>query len=175
MKLVFLYGPPASGKYTIAKLLAEKTGYKLFHNHLTLDLLKSVFDFGAPGFFELSQKIRLQVFEEASHQHISGIVFTYVYEKGKDDSFIREVREKVTAAGGELKFVQIYCEQEELLKRVKEESRKEFHKINSEEVLREHLNKEDTTSPISFVGSTKVDTTHLSAEESLEKVMEAIK
>ena len=42
MKLIVLYGPPAAGKYTIAKAVAEKTGYKLFHNYLTVDLLKSV-------------------------------------------------------------------------------------------------------------------------------------
>jgi shikimate kinase len=174
MKLIFLYGPPASGKYTIAKLLAEKMGYKLFHNHLTVDLLRSVFEFGAPGFFELSRKMRLQIFEEAARQNIPGIVFTYVYEKDEDDPFIREVLEKVTAAGGEVKFVQIYCEKEELLKRVKEESRKEFRKIKTEEGLLQQL-KEDITSPILFVDSVKVDTTHLSVAESLAKVMEAIK
>lgn len=56
MKLIVLYGPPAAGKYTIAKAVAEKTGYKLFHNHLTVDLLKSVFEFGTPDFFGLVKK-----------------------------------------------------------------------------------------------------------------------
>ncbi|MEO1956129.1 MAG: AAA family ATPase, partial [Gammaproteobacteria bacterium] len=37
MKVIFLYGPPASGKLTIAKKLADKTGISLFHNHLTFD------------------------------------------------------------------------------------------------------------------------------------------
>jgi tRNA uridine 5-carbamoylmethylation protein Kti12 len=32
MKLIFLYGPPAVGKLTVAQELVTLTGYKLFHN-----------------------------------------------------------------------------------------------------------------------------------------------
>jgi len=35
MKLVFIYGPPAVGKLTVANALAKVTGFKVFHNHLT--------------------------------------------------------------------------------------------------------------------------------------------
>jgi len=34
MNLVFLYGPPAAGKYTIGRELASLTGLALFHNIL---------------------------------------------------------------------------------------------------------------------------------------------
>jgi replication-associated recombination protein RarA len=46
MNLIFLYGPPGVGKLTVAQELAGMTGYKLFHNHLTVDLVYAVFDFG---------------------------------------------------------------------------------------------------------------------------------
>jgi hypothetical protein len=36
MDLVFLYGPPAAGKFTVGRELAAITGFGLFHNHLTL-------------------------------------------------------------------------------------------------------------------------------------------
>ena len=39
MKLIFIYGLPATGKLTVAVELAAMTGYKLFHNHLVVDLL----------------------------------------------------------------------------------------------------------------------------------------
>lgn len=45
MNLVFLYGPPAVGKLTVATILAEKTGYTLFHNHQIINLLRNVFGF----------------------------------------------------------------------------------------------------------------------------------
>lgn len=49
MRLVFIHGPAASGKLTVAKELAALTGYPLFHNHLIVDALLAVFPFGSPS------------------------------------------------------------------------------------------------------------------------------
>lgn len=174
MKLIVLYGPPASGKYTLAKDIAEKTGFKLFHNHLTVDLLKSVFEFGTPDFFRLSQMFRLEVFAEAAKQNISGVIFTFVYWKKIDDEFIKKLLSTVTENGGEVVFIQVYCEKAELLKRVHEESRKEFQKIKSEDDLRQMLDTKDIISPIEFVTSNKVDTTKTPVGENVVKILEII-
>jgi shikimate kinase len=37
MKLVILFGPPAVGKMTVGQQLANLTGFKLFHNHMTIE------------------------------------------------------------------------------------------------------------------------------------------
>ena len=174
MKLIFLYGPPASGKYTIAKALAEKTGYKLFHNHLTVDLAKGVFDYGTKAFWELVHKIRLDIFEKAAKENISGMIFTYVYEKDNDDSFVKQVLEKVNSNGGEIIFIQIYCDKETLLKRVKEDSRKQFQKVKTEEGLLEMLGKGDLLSSIPFVQNHKIDNTNLTVTETITKALEYV-
>ncbi|MEO6875756.1 MAG: shikimate kinase, partial [Opitutaceae bacterium] len=36
--LVFIVGAPAVGKMTVGDALAKRTGLRLFHNHLTIDL-----------------------------------------------------------------------------------------------------------------------------------------
>ena len=175
MKLIFLYGPPASGKYTIAKALAQKTGYKLFHNHLTVDLAKGVFDFGTKPFWELVHKIRLDIFETAVKENIPGMIFTYVYQKDSDDDyFVRQVLEKVESNGGEIVFIQIYCERQELLKRVKEQSRKQFQKVKTEKGLLEMLNHGDLFSPISFVQNHKIDNTNLTVDQAVTKTLEYV-
>ena len=46
MFVVFLYGPPASGKHTIGKRLSALLNIPLFHNHLTVDLATTLFEFG---------------------------------------------------------------------------------------------------------------------------------
>ncbi|MFD2498935.1 hypothetical protein ACFSTI_08890 [Rhizorhabdus histidinilytica] len=48
MQLVFLHGPVAAGKLTVARLVAERTGIALFHNHLVVDAVAAVFPFGSP-------------------------------------------------------------------------------------------------------------------------------
>jgi shikimate kinase len=174
MKLIVLYGPPAAGKYTIAKAVAEKTGYKLFHNHLTVDLLKSVFEWGTPDFFRLSQKMRLDIFEQAAKENIPGVIFTFVYEKPTDDGFIKQLLERVESNGGKVIFIQIYCDKEGLLKRVKEESRKQFQKVKSEEGLLKTLADGEQMSSIDFVNSTKIDSSNLSAEDTVSKVLSIV-
>ena len=78
MKLIFIYGLPATGKLTVAQHLAAMTGFKVFHNHLVVDLLLSVFDFGSPEFVHLREEIWLSVFEQASPQRAAvGMIFTF--------------------------------------------------------------------------------------------------
>ena len=57
MKLVILYGAPASGKLTIATELGKRTGFKVFHNHLSIDCVRPVFDFGTPPFLRYSRSM----------------------------------------------------------------------------------------------------------------------
>ncbi len=87
MKPIFLYGFPGVGKLTVAREkltvareLAELTGFKLFHNHLTVDLIASVFDFGSEPFVELREKIWLAVFSEAVETDLTGLIFTFAYD-----------------------------------------------------------------------------------------------
>ena len=76
MKLIFIYGLPATGKLTVAMELAAMTGFRLFHNHLVVDLLLSVFDFGSPPFVELREDIWLSVFDQACRNQVPGLIFT---------------------------------------------------------------------------------------------------
>lgn len=58
MKLIFIYGPPAVGKFTVARELASLTGFKLFDNHLTIDVVTSIFEHGSAPYFRALRKIR---------------------------------------------------------------------------------------------------------------------
>jgi len=123
----------------------------------------------------LVHKIRLDIFEKAAKENISGMVFTYVYEKDSDDSFVKQVLEKVNSNGGEIIFVQIYCDKETLLERVKEDSRKQFQKVKTEKGLLEMLNHGDLFSEIPFVENNIIDNTNLTVEETVQKVLTLIK
>ena len=116
-----------------------------------------------------------ETLEEAAKEKVPGVIFTYVYEKDEDDDFIKKLQERISKHGGEIIFIQIYCEKDELLKRVTNDSRKQFHKVKNPESLGRELEKRDVVSPISIVKSLKIDNTHLSEDETFQKVFELIK
>ncbi len=175
MKLIFLYGAPASGKFTVAKLLADRLGYKLFHNHVSIDVAKIIFEFGQPGFFDLSDNIRVAVFEEAAKQNVSGIVFTFVYKQDEaNDKLVRRFIDAIEKYNGEIQFIQIYCDKKVLAKRVSSEQRKEMRKLVSPEELQKIMEGAEFQAEIPNVSSIKIDNTNLSIEETVDKVLEAI-
>ena len=42
--VVFIYGPIAVGKLTVAKILSKKLGYRLEHNHNVNDFVNGIFE-----------------------------------------------------------------------------------------------------------------------------------
>ena len=100
MTLVVLYGAPGAGKLTVARALGTLTGFKVFHNHLSLDLVKAVFDFPTPPFLALMERIRLATFEAAAREGVPGLIFTFVYAAPEDDAFVKRMIDAVEGAGG---------------------------------------------------------------------------
>ncbi len=66
MKLIILYDPPAVGKLTVAKTLVDSTGYKLFHNHLTVDPVISIFPRGTKSSVNMVRQIRYMMLAGAA-------------------------------------------------------------------------------------------------------------
>jgi shikimate kinase len=135
MKLLFIYGPAAVGKLTIGRELAQLTGFRLFHNHLTVDAVMAVFDFGSEPFIKLREQIWLSVFQEAV-QHDVSLIFTFSPERTVRTSFIQDTLDTVERLGGKVLFVELTCPIEELERRIENPSRAEFNKLRSLEVFR---------------------------------------
>lgn len=134
MKLIFLYGLPATGKLTVARELALVTGYPVFHNHLAVDLLLSIFEFGSAPFVELREQIWLGAFREAARSGAAGLIFTFAPEATVRASFIPALLETMAAEGASVEFAELTCPEAELKRRLKEPSRAQFKKLNSVEL-----------------------------------------
>ncbi len=159
MRLVFIYGPPASGKLTVATELAKLTGFKLFHNHVSIQFVQSIFEFGTKTFWRLTSKYRLEMIEEAAKEGIDTI-FTFVYSKGEDDEFVKRVLQKVRSNGGRLSFVRLYCDRKELARRVKSSQRRRMGKIGTEKMLSDLFRKYNLDLEIPFQRSLSINTTN---------------
>lgn len=136
MRLVFLFGPPAVGKLTIARELAGLTGLPVFHNHLVVDAVGAVFPFGDAAFVELREKWWLDMFGAAAGRGQS-LIFTFQPEPSVASDFPARVVESVEARGGQVDFVRLTAAPETIDARIDAESRQEFGKLRSLDLLRE--------------------------------------
>src|SRR5437879_4038610 len=141
MKLVFIHGPAAAGKLTVGRALQDLTGFRLFHNHLVVDTLLSVFPFGTPSFVALREQIWLSVFEAAAKDGLSTI-FTFAPEATVNPSFIDKAVSTIQNAGSEVCFVKLDCPVDALEERMEDPSRAQFFKLNSVAIFRD-LRKKD--------------------------------
>lgn len=164
MKLVIIYGPPAVGKLTVAKELAALTGYKLFHNHLTVNLVESLFEFGTPVFWEQVCHIREYLFEAAAQNNVN-LIFTFVYAAGEDDRIIRNYINIIEKRGGEVCLVQLKASIEELKKRVVEMNRMHYKKMTKTYQLEKWVAKYNLFSQVPERESFVIDNTILSPKK----------
>lgn len=135
MQVVFIHGPAASGKYTIARRLAALTGLPLFHNHLAVDAARALFDFGTPGFNAMRATIWQSAFAEAARAQRS-FIFTFHPEASVAPSLIAELVALVESAGGVVRFVALRCATETVLARLGDASRTQFGKLSDPALYR---------------------------------------
>lgn len=136
MKLLFLHGPPAAGKYTIARLVADATGLPLFHNHLIVDAVHAVFPFGSPGFVRLREQFWLDVLGAAAAEGRS-LIFTFQPEPSVAADFPARAAALFTAAGGQCLFVRLHLPLAEQLARIANDDRGRFGKLRDAALLQQ--------------------------------------
>ena len=79
MKLVIIFGPQAVGKMTVWHELEKITGLKLFHNHMTIELVSKYFSYGTPTGKRLVKLFREENFEEVVNSDLEGLIFNYLW------------------------------------------------------------------------------------------------
>ncbi len=121
MSLIIIFGPPASGKMTIGKKLAEITDFKLLHNHISIELALQFFEHGSTGFSNLNEFFRKKIMEEVAGSDLPGLIFTYVWDfkQDQDKPYVEKFCDIFREQGREIYFVEIFCDLEERLRRNK--------------------------------------------------------
>jgi hypothetical protein len=171
MKLLFIYGSPAAGKMTVANEIAKRNGFKVFHNHLSIECVKPIFEYGTKPFGRLIEVIRFEVAEEAARAGVD-IIYTFCYAKGLDDAHVTGIARRVEENGGEVCFVQLLCDKETLKQRAKSESRKQYSKAASDEIMDYFFKSYDLFSPVPDRETLRIDNTDLEPDEAAEQIIE---
>ncbi len=180
--LVIIFGPPAVGKMTVGAELARRTGLRLFHNHMTLELVLPFFEFGSPPFSRLVSEFRSRIFEEVAASDLPGMIFTYVwaFDEPTDAQFVERVVGIFRARGAAVYYVELTATQEERLRRNETEFRL-AEKASKRDVaasrarLLQHDREYRLTSDDEFTGRSdylRIDNTDLPADEVAERIIQ---
>ena len=123
--LLYVVGPPAVGKMSVAQAIADRTGLRLFHNHISIEIALRYFEYGTPAFHRVSESIRRQIVDEVAASDLPGLLFTLVWafdlpeDQDYVDAYARPFRER----GGRVLFLELEASQAERLRRNVGESR----------------------------------------------------
>jgi hypothetical protein len=139
MRLVFIHGAPGAGKLTTAKAVQSRTNARLFDNHASIDVARTVFDFGAPGFWELVQTVRLSVLDAAAKGGVPLLVMTFVYVAPSDLPTFEQFEAAVRRHGGDMLPVYLQCSTPEIVRRIGNPDRVARKKMATEEGVRDFI------------------------------------
>lgn len=181
MDFIIVFGPPAVGKMTVGQELSKLTGYPLLHNHMTIDLIKELFDFGTPQFGRLVPAFRQMLVAEAATSDLPGLIFTFVwaFDVDEDKQFLDGLRDAVAEHGGATYYAELATGLDERLVRNRTENRlrhkkkADFDKTEGAILRLEALclnSHNDFPYPERYV---KIDNTHLSATDTAEQIVVA--
>ena len=170
MNLVFIYGPPATGKLTVAQELSRQTGYPVFHNHLTRDLVQSIYPGNVMEHYNLVDTLRDDVMRYCA-VHGTDLIFTYVYDGPDDDEAVARRVKTITENGGRVLFVELTAPHDVLLERVANESRKQHRKLVDPKILASLLSTKEFPS-VPYEKVLKIDTSTSSPAETARQIAE---
>ncbi|HXK15120.1 MAG TPA: AAA family ATPase [Gaiellaceae bacterium] len=168
-QLVFLYGPPAVGKLTVAEELAKRRPFRVLHNHVTIDAVTEILPFGTAAFWGVVGRFRRDLVAAAADEGID-LVYTYVFAPA-DEPHVDAIAAAYEEAGGTVTFVQLIAPVEELFRRVGNASRGAFGKITEPEPLQRLLSEHDVFASIPGRQSLAIDLGVTSASQAAELIV----
>lgn len=188
MKLLLIIGPPAVGKMSVGRGIADRTEFRLFHNHHTMEPLVEVFGYGSPPFIILNTEFRRRVIEEAA-AHRLDLIFTFVWDLADpaDTTYVENLVAPYLVPDAELVVVELHADLDTRLHRNRGETRLaakptkrnvEWSDANLRELEKHQLNTDPTgATPVAAeeflrrYPHLRLDTTGLTTDETVDQVL----
>ena len=185
MKFILIFGPPAVGKMTVGHEIEKITGYKLLHDHMTSDLISSLFEIDSSIYFRLNNIFRYEIFKEAAKSNLKGLIFTHPWaiDEKYDTEFINNSVNIFEKENIDVFYVELEATVDERLKRNKSDFRLKIKPSKrdtaySEARLLEHDKKfRLNTHKNEFTRKNylKINSTNMTAEETAQLIKETFK
>ena len=183
MKLVIITGPMAVGKMTVGQELAKITGLKLFHNHMTIELVSNFFSYGTEEGRRLVHLFRNEIFKAVAESSLEGLIFTYVwaFDEPSEYEYIDEIAQLFIKNSGEIYIAELEADYDVRLERNKTPNRL-LHKPTKRNLKWSENNFIKTSSKyrlnsvegeIKYDNYIRINNTHVEAEETARIIKEA--
>ncbi len=183
MDFFLILGPSAVGKMTVGQALAKRLGYKLFHNHHSIEFALQYFDHGKPEFRNINEGMRQLVFKTvAESRSLKGFIFTLVmaFDSKDDIDYIANIKNLFSKNGWNCYTVELYAPQQIRIARNDTPNRLQ-HKVSKRNVeqslafikqaaIKYQLNTEQAAPKKDDY--LWIDNSHLSPEEVVDKIIE---
>jgi hypothetical protein len=177
-------GPQAVGKMAVGMALREKYNYRLFHNHMTIEMVNELYGGLDKEAFALVGKLRQVIFDDVLKRDLEGFVFTYMmaFDWESEHEYLNDFIDKFESNGFTVFLVELEADVETRLKRNRTELRLENkatkrnlewsdnNLVESMDKYRLNSEPEDITHPYFM----KINNTELSPEEVAMKIYEYI-
>ena len=184
MKLVIVTGPHAVGKMTVGQELAEITGFKLLHNHMTIELVSNFFHvFTSSEGNRLNTLFRQELLEAIAASDLPGLIYTIMvaFDDPTNVEYLDSVIKLYESKNAEVYVVELCADFDVRIERNKTENRLKhkptkrdiqyseaiFRMLESEHRFNMHDNE------ILFKNYMRIDNTHLLPGEVALRIKEA--
>lgn len=186
MKFIIIFWPQAVGKMTVGHELEKITDLKLFHNHMTIELVVPFFGFGSKDLVgkRLVETFRNMIFEEFAKTDKEWMIFTYIraFNIKEDWEYIEKISNIFESKWADVYWIELDANVDERIKRNKTPHRLKHKPTKnniewSENELITSLDKYRLNSQeweIKKENYLKIENTNLSAEEVAKIIKEFI-
>ena len=137
MKLFFLHGDPAVGKYTVGRELAALTGGELYHNHLVVDEVLRLHAFGTAEFIRLRDAKWRAYLSALPAMGERDVIFTFNPEATVPQEFVDWLFQELPRRGVAIFSVGLTASERAIEGRLASPQRKGFNKLTDRDLYRQ--------------------------------------
>ena len=170
MRLVFLHGDPATGKYTVGRELAALTGFEFYHNHLAVDEVLKLHGFGTPGFVALRDALWRAHLSAAAANDGTSVIFTFNPENSVPQQFIDWIFGELPRREVRVISVRLRASEAAIEARLATSQRQGFRKLTDLPLYRQLRAAGTFDSPVIPQTDLQIDTETLSPLESAKVI-----
>ena len=162
---VFLLGPPAVGKGSVAHVLSDSTGYPVFDNAKTVDIARLLHSYGTERFRRFRDELRMSFYREIGSSTVMGLISTFCYRHPKNWEYLYQVERIIRESNWRTIYFLLFADIAALKKRVVSPERRAKRTLYTGEEIEEWLSSSPRHREIDGNKCTTIDTTLLTVHQ----------